>query len=109
MFAQPKQVQTRVKNIAQLAQTKKATPTILANNCKQKIIDSNFTNKNAKQHENTKKIGHNLNILFLKLKRKNSATKDTKKQHKRQTNHRTKPWPLPLPAQILKIPEKQVA
>ena len=54
---QPKQMQTRAKNIAKRVQTKKATPTIFAKNYKQKFINSNFakkTQKKAARHERKK-------------------------------------------------------
>ena len=52
MSAQPKQMQTRAKSIAKRVQTKKTAPTIIAENYKQKIMNSN----SQKEHKKISKI-----------------------------------------------------
>ena len=68
MSTQPKQMQTRPKNIAKRVQTKKATPRIFAKNYKQKIIHSNFAKKMQKKQQNTKEKNHNAELLWSKAK-----------------------------------------
>ena len=57
MSAQPKQMQKRAKSIAKRVQTKKTAPTIIAENYKQKIMNSNsqkeHKKKSVKYEENT--------------------------------------------------------
>ena len=87
MSTQPKQMQTRPKNIAKRVQTKKATPRIFAKNYKQKIIHSNFAKKMQKKQQNTKEKNHNLSYYNQRLNPKKKLNKNSKKQHKRETKH----------------------
>ena len=89
MSAQPKQMQTRAKSIAKRVQTKKPAPTIIAENYKQKIMNSNSQKEHKKNQQNTKKTRRNPGFYCQRLKSKKVRDKNSKTEPQTPNKTRT--------------------
>ena len=103
MFSQPNQMQMRAKIIAKRVQTKKTAPTIIAENYKHKIINSNFAKKNTKRSAKYEENTSQPRLLFPKAKIYKSARQNSKRApqtpNKTPTTHLGRkvhrPWKFP--------------
>jgi len=93
VFEQPRQMQTRGKNIVKRIQMKKNNTDNFWGNISNKLSTAISQIKHRKSSKTRTNTSQPRLITRRTKEYKNSATKTAKQHHKRQTNTYKSPWP----------------